>query len=152
MTYTSPPLEEDVEITGYPIITIFLKSTHEDGVIYTYLEAVDPNGQVICFTEGQLRVIHHKISHESPPYEILVPYHSFKRKDHLLLIPNEITELSFGLFPISVLIRTGHRIRVAIAGADKDTFMRLPADGIPTISIARNKAFSSFIELPIIQK
>jgi hypothetical protein len=50
------------------------------------------------------------------------------------------------------LIRKGHKIRISIAGADKDTFERYPSEGIPTYTIQRNKNFPSFIDIPIIKK
>lgn len=53
--------------------------------------------------------------------------------------------------PTSSLFRKGHRIRFAIAGADKDTFNRYPAEGTPTYIIKRNKNHASFIEIPIIK-
>lgn len=60
-------------------------------------------------------------------------------------------EISFGFLPTSVLIRKGHRIRVAIAGADKDTFNRYPEEGIPTYNIKRNKYHASYIDIPVIK-
>ncbi|TFG06595.1 MAG: CocE/NonD family hydrolase [Promethearchaeota archaeon] len=152
LTYTSSPLEEDMEITGNPIITLFLSSTHEDGAIFVYLDEVDENGNITYITDGQFRVIHRKLSNENPPYKMCMPYHSFKKKDAQPLIPGEIAEITFGLHVTSVLIRKGHSIRMAIAGHDKDTFSRYPAEGRPTISINRNKEYPSFIELPVIKK
>lgn len=152
LIYTSNPLEEDLEITGYPIVHLYMTSTHEDGAIFVYLEEIEENGNVIYITEGQLRVIHRKISSETPQYQIKVPYHSFKKKDAFPMVPNEVAKISFGLLPTSVLIRKGHRIRIAIAGADKDTFVRIPKVGTPNIAIARNENHASFIELPIINR
>ena len=152
LTYTSFPLETDIEITGHPIITLFLSSTHKDGAIFAYLEDVDESGNVFLLTEGYFRVIHRKISDEEPPYNILVPYHTFKKEDTLPLIPGEIAKITFGLLPTSVLIRKGHRLRVAIAGADKDTFVRIPSEGFPTITIETNSNNASYIELPIITR
>src|SRR5215211_3679063 len=31
LTFTSAPLDADVEITGHPIVTLFITSTHTDG-------------------------------------------------------------------------------------------------------------------------
>jgi len=152
LTYTSEPLERDTEITGYATITLFLTSTNEDGAIFAYLEDVDEAGKVIYITEGELRLIHRKISEEESPYKIMVPYHTFKQKDAIPMVPGEISEISFGFLPTSVLIRKGHKIRVSIAGADKDTFERYPSEGIPTYTIQRNKNFPSFIDIPIIKK
>jgi uncharacterized protein len=67
------------------------------------------------------------------------------------MVPGQIAELKFGLQPTSVLIKKGHRLRIAIAGADKNTFARIPAQGTPAISVARNKNRASWIELPVIQ-
>jgi len=152
LTYTSSPLAEDTEITGYPIVTLYVASTATDGAFFVYLEDIDETGKVTYITEGQLRAIHRKVSTDPPPYNLLVPYHSFKKKDAMPLTPNEIAELSFGLLPTSVLIKREHKIRVAIAGHDRDTFVRIPAEGTPTITVARNKVNASFIDLPIVQK
>lgn len=150
LIYDSPPLEKDTEITGHPVITLHLTSTHEDGAIFAYLEDLDDNGKVTFVTDGELRFIHRKVSSEEPPYKIMVPYHSFKRKDSLPLIPSEVAEITFGLLPTSVLIRKGHKLRIAIAGADKDTFNRYPKEGTPTITIKRDKTHASFIDIPVI--
>ncbi|MFX1452687.1 MAG: CocE/NonD family hydrolase, partial [Promethearchaeota archaeon] len=152
LTYTSAPIKEDIEITGNPIINLYLTSTDEDGAIFAYLEEVDEKGNVTYICDGQFRVIHRKISSEKPPYKMMIPYHSFLRKDAMPLVPGEIAEIKFGLYATSVVIRKGHSIRIAIAGADKDTFLRYPAKGKPTITIARNKTNPSYIDLPVIRK
>ena len=152
LTYTSDPLETDIEITGHPVISLFVTSTHSDGAFYVYLEEVDESGKVTYLTEGQLRAVHRLISRSQPPTRIPVPYHSFMKADAMPLIPRQIAELRFGLQPISALVKKGHRLRVAIAGHDKDTFIRIPAEGIPTIALQRNRKASSLIELPIVKR
>jgi putative CocE/NonD family hydrolase len=152
LTYTSPPLAQDTEITGHPIVTLYVASTADDGAFYVYLEDVDERGKVTYVTEGQLRAIHRKVAAEPPPYTVLVPHHSFKRGDAMPLVPGEVAELSFGLLPTSVLIRKGHRIRIAIAGHDKDTFARIPAQGTPVLTVQRNSIHASYIDLPIIER
>jgi len=152
LTYTSPVLAADMEITGYPIVNLFITSTHTDGAFFVYIEDIDEKGVVTYLTEGEFRALHRKISTDPPPCRILVPYHSFMRKDAMPLVPGRIAELKFGLQPTSVVIRKGHRLRIAIAGADKNTFARIPAEGIPTISLAHNRRNASWIELPVIEK
>jgi putative CocE/NonD family hydrolase len=152
LTYTSMPLDEDTEITGYPVVTLHVESTEEDGAFYVYLEDVDERGRVTYVTEGLLRASHRKVSDETPPYVLQVPYHSFKRADMVPLVPGEKAELAFGLLPTSVLIRKGHRLRLAIAGHDQGTFVRIPAQGTPTITVARNRLCPSFIDLPVVPR
>jgi len=152
LSYTSAPLDRDLEITGYPVVTLFLTSTHNDGGFYVYLEEVDESGKVTYLTEGALRGLQRRISNEQPPIKIFVPYHSFKKADAAPIVPGEVTEIKFGLQPISALIKKGHRLRVAIAGHDKDTFIRIPAEGTPTIAMQRHKGALSSIELPIVKR
>lgn len=152
LTYTSSPLTEDLEITGHPILTLYLSSTHEDGAILSYLEFIDNKGNVKHITEGELRLVCRMVSKDDPPYKIVVPYHSCKKEDAQPLVPGEITEITFGLLPTSILIKKGYKLRVVIAGADKDSFARYPKEGIPTITIERNKNYASYINLPTIPR
>lgn len=152
LTYTSGPIETDIEISGYPVIDLLITSTANDAAFFVYLEDIDEKGIVTYVTEGEFRALHRKISTETSPYRVLVPYHSFLKKDAMPLVPDEIAELKFGFQPTSVLIKKGHRLRLAIAGADKDTFARIPASGIPTITIAHNKQNASWIDLPVVRR
>jgi putative CocE/NonD family hydrolase len=150
LTYTTEPLAEDTEITGYPVVTLHVSSTHTDGGFFVYLEDVDPTGRVTYLTEGELRGIHRRVPAENPLVELGIPYHSFKEADASPLIPGEIAELSFGLLPISVLVRAGHRIRVAIAGHDAGWFARVPEEGVPEVTVMRNQTYPSKISLPVV--
>ena len=154
LMYTSAPLQEDIEITGHPVVTLFMTSTHEDGMVHAHFEFIDEKGDIHWITDGQLRFMHRKISEEEPPYKIFVPYHSYLKKDELPLIPGEIAEISFGMQPTSLIIKKGCRLRLVIAGADKESFARYPKDEsiTPTYTIERNKVHASHIDIPIIKK
>ena len=149
LTYTSDPVQRDVEITGHPIVYLYLTSTADDVAFFVYLEDVDKNGNVTYITEGQLRALHRKISRDPAPYAVFGPYHSFKQKDGQPLKPGKVSQLSFNLLPTSVLIKKGHRIRITIAGHDKDLFARYPAAGTPKITLQRNAFYPSSIDLPV---
>lgn len=151
LAYTGPALGEDMEITGYPVVTLYVTSTAADGAFYVYLEDVDEKGKVIYVTEGQLRAIHRRVSPGPSPEARFAPYHSFKREDGMPMVPGEVAELSFGLQPTSALVRRGHRLRVAIAGHDKDTFVRIPAEGTPRIAVQRSRVYASHIDLPVVR-
>ncbi len=149
LTYTSDPFADDREITGHPIVTLFVRSTHDDGLFTVYLEDVAPDGRVTYITEGQLRGIMRRISNDPPPYRKLGPHRSELRADAMPLVPGEVAELRFELWATSVLIRKGHRLRIAVAGADDDTFARYPLDGgVPTITVERNRRYFTQVVLP----
>ena len=150
LTYTSEPMQVDVEITGHPVVTLHVESTHSDGAFIVYLEDVAPDGRVTYITEGQLRAVMRKVSEEAPLYWKYGPHRSELRADAMSLVPGEVAELTFELWATSALIKRGHRIRVAITGADKDTFLRYPRDGgTPTIRVARNRLHPSHVVLPM---
>ena len=150
LSYRSEPLAREMEITGHAVVTLRMRSTHEDGAFYVYLDAEAPDGRIVYLTDGQLRALHRKVSRERPPYRTWEPYHSFERADGAPLVPGEIVELSFGLLPTSVLIPKGWRMRVSIAGHDADNFARIPAEGDPVITVERNLAHASYLELPVV--
>jgi putative CocE/NonD family hydrolase len=152
LTYTSAPLDAELEVTGHPVVTLYLSSTLEDGAVFAYLEDVAPDGRVRYIGEGQLRLLHRKVSEEEPPFVTTVPYHSYKEADGEPMVPGEITEVTFGILPTSVLFRKGHRIRIAIAGADADTFARIPAEGQPVWTVQRSPDRASHVLLPVIPR
>jgi len=114
---------------------------------------VAPDGRVTYVTEGMLRGLMRKVSTATPPYRINYPYHSFLKADGQPLVPGKVATLQFQLLPTSVLFRKGHRIRLALAGADKDTFLRIPAQGEVTWTVHRGgNALASFIDLPVVPR
>lgn len=149
LTYTSPPLAQDMEITGSPIITLYAASTEADVAFHVYLEDVAPDGRVTYLTEGILRAIHRETVDQEAAYAVLGPYRSFARADAQPLPPGELVEIRFNLYTTSVLIQAGHRLRVSIAGHDASVFARYPAEGTPTFTVQRNSLYPSHIELPM---
>lgn len=152
MTYTSDPLPRDLEITGQPVATLHVASTQEDGAFFVYLEDVAPDGTVRYLTEGMLRALHRKVADEAPPYEMVGPYHTFEREDGEPLVPGHVAVLEFEFMPLSVLVPAGHRLRIALAGADADTFRRIPEAGMPTISVHYGGERPSRVSLPVMWK
>jgi len=150
LTYTSAPLAEPLEITGQPVVTIWISADRDDAAIFAYLEDVAPDGRVTYLGEGQLRALQRAVSSAAPPYPVVGPYHTFFRADGAPLVPGTETELSFALHPLSVRVEGGHRLRVAVAGADEDTFARVPGEGPLEIMVHRGGEHRSRIVLPVV--
>jgi uncharacterized protein len=149
LIYTSPPLEEDWEITGHPTLTLHLDTSSADVTIFAYLEDISPKGSVAYVTEGMLRGIHRKVNGKGAPYHDPVPYRSYRRADSAPMIPGEISTLSIDLIPTSYLFKKGHQIRLALAGADKDHFLILPGP-TPTWQVHRDHQHLSHLTLPLV--
>lgn len=150
LTYTSAPMQADVEITGNPVVTLNVASSTPDAAFHVYLEDVAPDGRVTYITEGILRGIHRRVS-DKAPYVKFGPYHSMESADAMWMVPGEVTEINFKLHATSVLIKQGHRIRVAIAGYDGSVFERYPTDETPIFTVQCNSLNPSFIVLPMRQ-
>jgi putative CocE/NonD family hydrolase len=149
LVYQSATLPTDVEVTGHPLITLEVTSNRTDGDFFVYLEDVEPGGRVSYVTEGLLRAIHRKLSSDPAPYQDVVPYRTFERKDAQPLVPGENAELVFDLLPTSYLFRAGHALRVALAGADAGHFANRHGEP-PTLTFHRSASLSSHIDLPVV--
>jgi hypothetical protein len=151
LTYTTAPLRRSLEVTGHPVVHLFLSATATDGGVFAYLEDVRPNGEVRYLTEGELRLSSRKLG-VSPILSDPVPFHSYMRVDGEPLTPGVATEVVFDLLPTSFVFRAGDAIRLAIAGADAGTFAApLPPGGL-VYDILRERSHPSRIELPTYER
>lgn len=149
LTYTSARLAEDLEVTGHPVVSLFLSANAADAAVFAYLEDVGPDGAVRYVTEGLLRLIHRR---PAPPPRgpgwNLVPFRTYRRVDGRPLVPGEVVEAVFDLLPTSFVFRAGHSIRLALAGADAGTF-DAPLLASPLVyHVYRDAAHPSRLDLP----
>ncbi|MCP4178007.1 MAG: CocE/NonD family hydrolase [bacterium] len=127
LTYVSAPFESDFELTGHPVVTLYMKSNQPDIQLFVYISDLDVYGNIDYVTEGLFRTCHYKLQEDNLLYIQPVPHHSYKREDEIMLEEDTTTKITFDLQPISYLFRKGHSIKVSIAGADKDNFAILPS-------------------------
>lgn len=124
LSFFTPPLTEDLEITGNAAAKLFVKSTTEDADIFVTLRVLDPDGQDVTFISagdpkgiiatGWLRASHRKLDPDkSLPYR---PWHTHDEKQPLT--PGETYELDVEVWPTSVVIPAGYRLGVQISGKD----------------------------------
>jgi putative CocE/NonD family hydrolase len=150
LVYTGAPLASDVEISGSPVVALEVASTATDGAFFAYLEDVAPDGHVTYLDEGELRAVNRKqMDVRERPYHSLGPVSSNFRRDAEPLAPGKPAELKFCMWPTSILLRKGHQIRVALAGADAGTFRRYPPRGDVTWTVYRQSTLASYVELPM---
>jgi hypothetical protein len=142
LTYTSAPLDRAIEITGAPVVVLHLASTYPDSAVFAYLEAISPDSKVAYLSEGDLRLaLRGGDSADNKP-EGLAP--SFLRRDVHFIEPGRRVEIGIRMHNVSAMVPKGWRLRIALAGADRDTFGRYPLQGDPVWTLFH----SSFVELP----
>jgi predicted acyl esterase len=126
LVYDTRPIAGDMELVGWVTVHLRMRAQTADPALFAYIEDVAPDGTVIYVSEGELRAIHRKVAgQQGLPYDQGPVPHSFYRKDSLPVVPGRTFTAEFKLYSTAALIRKGHRIRLALAGADADTFQRL---------------------------
>jgi len=156
----TPPLAEDVEVTGPVAASFWVSSSSEDMDLFLTLRNIDNDGKEVLETgqqgtpvpvaKGWLRVSHRELDPLlSLPYR---PYHKHTRR--LYLTPGEIVRVDVEIWPTSMVFRKGHRIRLDIQprdGVGSQSYMHYHADyntGTNTIHAGGDK--ESYLLLPII--
>jgi len=148
LTFTSPPLTSNTEVTGHPVVHLWVTSTASDGDFFVYLEAVTETGFSQYITEGVVRASHRATS--TPSFDNLgLPFQRSFGGD-VAPLPAEPVELVFDLHPISNIFPAGQRIRVTVAGADTGNVSTPALSPPPTVSVYHNAQHASYITLPII--
>jgi len=150
--FTSAPLTDDVEVTGHAVAEIQLTCDTVDASLFVYLEDVDPLGKPLVVTDSCLR-LSMRAEGDEPPYRVAGVWHPGTSSDVAPVRPGDPMTVRLDLIPTSWLIRKGHRLRLAIAGADVDNFVMVPEGGrAPTFEIFTGGDEPSFIDLPVMPR
>jgi predicted acyl esterase len=124
LTFLTPPLARETEITGPSAVKLFASSSTSDADFFVVLRvftgdlkeivfqgAIDPHTPI---GQGWLRASHRKLDKKlSKPYR---PYHTHDEKQPLR--KNQIVELDVEIWPTSIVVPAGYRIGLAIRGKD----------------------------------
>lgn len=121
--FTSEPLANVLVITGHPVVTIRGRYSDSDPTLFVYLEQVDASERSALITEGQLRLIHRRVSPAPRWYPVPAAYHSFLAADSLAIPIGEPVEAVIELLPVSHRVPAGSRLRLQVRGADRDHFL-----------------------------
>jgi putative CocE/NonD family hydrolase len=148
LTYTTAPLTDDLTVTGHPIDTLWLSSWTNDADLLVLLEEVESSGAARCVTEGALRATPRKRS-EAPWTTLGLPLQRGFKRDAMPLPAGVPTEIQMDLHPTSTVFNAGHRIRIAIMGADADN-LEAPTR-VPTLRVYHGEAHPSRIALPVVR-
>lgn len=149
LAYVSPPMDAETIITGSPRIRISLAADRPQFTIHAYLEGVAPDGRTYHIAEAVLRSENIGLSTQPNPSDIFGSPRSFLRKDASLPASGAVQTVDLALTPVSIALPRGHRLRVALAGADAALFPRHPAQGELNWSLHYGGGRPSTLEVPV---
>lgn len=153
VTYTLAPQAAPLEVTGNPVVRLWVRSTARDADFFAILEDVGPDGKSTYVTEGAMRASRRKAGAAPWGDNMGAPYHSNLKADDQPLVSGQAAELAFGMIPTSWVFLPGHRVRVSIVNAAGPGYQQPPGtdtNNPPTIEILRGGRYASSITLPLV--
>ncbi|KAK0635367.1 X-Pro dipeptidyl-peptidase C-terminal non-catalytic domain-containing protein [Bombardia bombarda] len=136
--FTSPPFEEETEITGHVVAHLNISVTPEkvdaadkgevDIDLFLTLRHLDASGHEIFYTgtagdpvplcKGWLRVSSRAVHDESPKHKPWLPHREYLSSDVLPVKAGEIYGVDVELWPTNVVVDKGGRIVVEVSSGD----------------------------------
>ena len=152
LVYDTDVLEEDLEITGSPLVTLWASSDAPDTDFTATVCDVHPDGRSIIVCEGLVRT---RFSQERQD-----PTASLENPK--LAVPNLISKYFVSLWHTSMVFRAGHRIRLELSSSNFPRFDRNPNTGhdlgVDTqMRPAKNKVYHNgdyptHLTLPVVER
>jgi putative CocE/NonD family hydrolase len=143
LVYSTPPLREDMEVTGPIEVVLYASSSAPDTDFSAKLVDVFPDGLARNLTDGILRARYRK---------------SLAKPE--LLKPGEVTAFKIDVGVTSNVFLKGHRVRVEISSSNFPRFDRNPNTGLPIAdekelrtavqTIHHDHAHESYLKLPVV--
>ena len=105
LVFSTPVLENPVEVTGPVTANIFFRTDVVDTDFVVRLADVYPDGRSMLLTDGILRASHRE------SFNYRVP-----------LVPGALHEIDVKIWPTSIIFNKGHRIRVVVSATNFPRF------------------------------
>ena len=120
LVYTTPPLDGEVEVTGYVTVELYAATSARDTDFTAMLVDVHPDGYARYLTDGVVRARFRETTDSPSPVE-----------------PGRVYKYTIDLWATSNLFRKGHRIRLYVSSSNFPRFSRNHNTGEPTLGATR---------------
>jgi predicted acyl esterase len=124
VTFLTPPLDDEMEITGPLAARLWISSSTEDADLFLVVRVFAPDMKEVTFqgaldphtpiSQGWLRASHRKLD---PDLTLTYrPYHTHDEKQPLS--PGEIYEVDVEVWPTCLVLPAGYRLALSVRGHD----------------------------------
>jgi putative CocE/NonD family hydrolase len=120
LVFSTPPLEQDLEATGYVTLELYAASSAVDTDFTALLADVDPSGYARFLTDGIVRARYR---------------HSREKAE--LLEPGKAEAYTIDLWATCNVFKAGHRVRLYVSSSNFPRFDRTPNTGEPLATATR---------------
>lgn len=135
ISFTTPPFEKEIEITGHIVAHLNVSVSQSPGGpvpsdldLFISLRHVSAQGSEILYTgttgegapvtKGFLRVSMRKTNPDHPLHRPWLPYREYRSTDVLPVVPDEIYSVDIELWPTNVVVDAGNRLTLEISSGD----------------------------------
>jgi putative CocE/NonD family hydrolase len=157
LTYTTPPLAEDTEVTGHMLARVWAELTGaSDATMTAVLSDVGPDGRSTQVTAGFLLASQRAVDPERSTFAkgvMIRPFHPFTKASQQPVASGEATPYDIEIYPTSAVFAAGHRIRLTIGTANTPgTVAPAPAAARSTgaMRVLHGPGHDSYVQLPVI--
>jgi len=157
LTYTTPPLPRDTNVTGLLSANVWAELTAKDATLVAVLSDVDASGASNQVTAGFLLASQRALDTTRSTYDgtrMIRPWHPFTRDSQEPVTPGQPTAYRIEIYPTSAIFKKGHRLRLTISGANTPTTLTpLPALANElggTIRLLHGGPYDSWIQIPVL--
>ena len=124
LTFLTPPLEGETEITGPIAAKLFVASETTDADLFLVVRVFSPDMKEVTFqgaldphtpiAQGWLRASHRKLDPK-----LTLPYHPYHTHDEPQpLTPGQVYELDVEVWPTCIVVPAGYRVGLTVRGRD----------------------------------
>lgn len=107
LVFSTPPLEKDVEVTGYVTVELYAATTARDTDFTAMLVDVSPDGYARYLTDGIARARYRTTTEKAEE-----------------VVPGKLYKYTIDLWATSNLFRAGHKIRLYVSSSNFPRFNR----------------------------
>jgi putative CocE/NonD family hydrolase len=160
LTYTTAPLAAGMKFSGLITADLWAKLSTTDATLVAVLSEVDPSGASNQITAGFLMASQRAIDPSLSTYTtykrerlMIRPWHPFTKDSQQAVEVERPTEYRFEIYPTSVAVKPGNRLRLTIGTAN--TFSDVPSAPVlgqelgGTITLLHGGQYASNVLLPV---
>ena len=143
VSFTSQPFTADYTVSGPIVADLWVSATRPNTTLIATVTDVHPDGTSDRVTAGSLvasfraentaacgaKVMDCTVYYGGVP---AVPWHPYTHDSQAMLVPGQPTEMKVEIFPTSLVLQPGHRLRLSLTTGD------LPHQGPNTWTLAKS--------------
>ena len=157
LVYQTPVLSSDLYLNGPIQADIWMSATNAQAALSVRIDDVDPSGKATPLTNGLQSAAYRAVDTSRSRYVdgvMMQPWHPFTAASSSPLVAGEPVLVPVEIFPTAALIRSGHRLRVAISASNQaQGVWPRPLQGIANgnvSTILNDPSHPSSIVLPVV--